>query len=146
MNALQIINMGLDEDTNIIFEHEPLLTYKWRGYIKTGNDFSMASTVQKFDKNGQQLQEPVPVTLDAEVENQLFTNDNGYFLAEENEFENYQAHVDEFRKVMTENPGGVMVSWAMEYDSQFCYIYGDTKEVIETWLNREPDETEFDGI
>lgn len=157
-NQLQIMSLGLDEDSKICFDHQPLATYKYRGYINNHDDSNMmCNTMVYYDQEGNRLPEPVVLTIDNAIESilggtpgNLPDDSNGAFLAEtivdpsgQTELARFMDLVEDMKK-MQANLGGVLVTWAVEYDNNVALIYCGTTEEINEWLHRPYDESEFE--
>jgi hypothetical protein len=126
---MKFYNVCIDEDSHAIIDNgDDITKYNYRGYI---SENGMCGCVELTD-----LQQNF---------NEIVNDDS--FLQEDEEgqqeLEKLNNGFNELLKLYNEF-GGVLLTWAVEYDQNWLLIYDTTEEEVVNWLNRIVDKSEFD--
>lgn len=125
----RIHNVWLDEDGNVELDAVELKDFKYAMYLNVGYSQSVCTIIEPAD-----LEDQIAEFIDsADID----------YLAETNQEQNLHTYLAELRTIYAQC-GGVLITWALEYDNNISVIYGATNEEITNWLTRLIDDEEFE--
>lgn len=126
---MKFYNVGIDEDSRACIDiGDDITKFEYRGHIGEQGMCGCHDLVE------------LPQNFEDIVNEDIFLQNDKQGKKER---KTLVEHFDKLLSLYNEH-GGILLTWAVEYDQNWLLIYDCTVEEFKEWYNREIDESEFD--